>query len=530
MGTNILVALGGLGLFLIGITLLTDGLRGLAGDRVRAVLRRSTATPLRGVLAGLGVTAALQSSSATTVTVVGFVGAGLITFRDALGIIFGASVGTTLTGWVVAVVGVKLALGTVLAPVVLAGALAWRFGQGRVSDAGRAAAGFGLLFMGISALQAGLGAFGAILSPDRFPGDSLVGRLELVAIGAVITLVTQSSSAGVAMAITALGAGAITLPQSAALVIGMHIGTASTAAIAATGASTATRRTGLAHLIFNTLTGILAFGLLWPATWVFDRAAIAPEFALTLFHTAFCVIGAAVMLVFTDAFARLVIALVPDRGPNLTGHLDRAVQTDAAAAMDAARAATRAIAEALFARMGALLRGQPSPAQGQVPGLAEIARAIDQTLDFVERIPASAGGGAGRAVSGQLSALHALDHLARLASRCGQTEHAMTLVREPGLVDGAKQLSNALPQDGAPWEASRDALAEVWRRLHDDREGVRTGLIAAAAEGRLSAHALTARLDAARWLYRSGYHVWRIAHHLSPPDEAAAPDNKAAEG
>jgi phosphate:Na+ symporter len=461
--------------------------------------------------------------------VVGFVGAGLITFRDALGIIFGASVGTTLTGWIVAVVGVKLALGTVLTPVVLVGALAWRFGQGRVSDAGRAAAGFGLLFMGISALQAGLGEFGSILSPDRFPGDSLVGRLELVAIGAVITLVTQSSSAGVAMAITALGAGAITLPQSAALVIGMHIGTASTAAIAATGASTATRRTGLAHLIFNTLTGVLAFGLLWPATWVFDRAVIAPEFALTLFHTAFCVIGAAVMLVFTDAFARLVIALVPDRGPNLTGQLDRAVQSDAAAAMDAAHAAISAIAEALFARVGALLRGQPSPAHVTVPGLAEIVRAIDQTLDFVERIPI-ADGGAGRTASGQLAALHALDHLARLASRCGQTERAMALVREPGLADGARRLATALPPAGTPWEAARDTLAEVWRGLHEDREGVRTGLIAAAAEGRLSAHALTARLDAARWLYRSSYHVWRIAHHLSPPDGPETPESETAEG
>jgi hypothetical protein len=80
------------------------------------------------------------------------------------------------------------------------------------------------------------------------------------------------------------------------------------------------------------------------------------------------------------------------------------------------------------------------------------------------------------------------------------------------------------------WEAARDTLAEVWRGLHEDREGVRTGLIAAAAEGRLSAHALTARLDAARWLYRSSYHVWRIAHHLSPPDGPETPESETAEG
>ena len=529
MITSILVAFGGLGLFLIGITMLTEGLRALAGDRMRKVLRRSTSTPLRGVVAGVGVTAALQSSSATTVAVVGFVGAGLMTFRDSLGIIFGANIGTTLTGWIIAVIGVKLALGTLMAPVVLAGALAMRFGRGHWAEAGRTAAGFGLLFLGIAALQEGLAGLGTLLSPDRFPGDNLIGRLELLAIGVAVTLVTQSSSAGVAMAITALGAGAITFPQAAALVIGMDVGTTATAALAAAGGSTATRRTGAAHVTFNLLTGALAFVLLWPAGWAFERATIAPEFALTLFHTGFNTLGTVLMLLVVGAFARLVVALVPDRGPGLTGRLDTAVQGDAAASLDAAHASLRGIAEALFARLHAMLTGgtprgsgagpktgqDTGPfAEGSIPGLDEIDRAIDETLHFVERIP-TPGAAGDRILTGQLAALHGLDHLARLSARCRQIDRASTLVREPLLAEGARTLADVLPAGKAPWSETRDRTAEVWRFLHDDREGARAGFIAAAAEGRLSAHALTARLDAARWLYRSGYHVWRIAHHLS---------------
>ena len=215
-------ALGGIGLFLIVMTIMTDGLRALADNALRTLLRRSTSSPVGGATAGALATAVLQSSSATTVATVGFVGAGLISFPNALGIIFGANIGTTITDWMVAVLGFKLHLGTVVTPLVLLGALLRVIGSGRWRHIGWALAGFSLLFIGIDAMQQGMTALEDIVSPTDFPSNTLFGRLQLVFIGIAITLVTQSLSAGVAVALAALSAGSISFPQAAAMVIGMN--------------------------------------------------------------------------------------------------------------------------------------------------------------------------------------------------------------------------------------------------------------------------------------------------------------------
>jgi phosphate:Na+ symporter len=201
--------LGGVGLFLLGMLVLTGGLRGLAGDALRRLLARFTRSPVSGAIAGAVTTAVIQSSSATTVTAVGFVGAGLLSFPQALGIVFGANIGTTVTGWLVAILGFKLELATIAPPLLVAGVLLRLFASGTARQAGWALAGFSLLFIGIDALQQGMGAFEGRVTPENFPEDSPSGRLRLVLIGVAITLVTQSSSAGVATAMVALGTGAI---------------------------------------------------------------------------------------------------------------------------------------------------------------------------------------------------------------------------------------------------------------------------------------------------------------------------------
>ncbi|MBW2629925.1 MAG: Na/Pi symporter, partial [Deltaproteobacteria bacterium] len=220
---GVLLCLGGLGLFLLGMVVLTEGLRALAGRALRRMLSRFTRSPLSGAMTGAVTTAVVQSSSATTVATVGFVGAGLLTFPQALGIVLGANVGTTVTGWLVALLGFKLELGTAALPIVLVGVLIRLLTGGRASSAGFAMAGFGLIFVGISLLQEGMGGFVGIITPDSFPGDTWSGRLLLVVLGIAFTLVTQSSSAGVAMALTAVNASAMTVQQAAAAVIGMDI-------------------------------------------------------------------------------------------------------------------------------------------------------------------------------------------------------------------------------------------------------------------------------------------------------------------
>ena len=198
MTADIMLGLGGVGLFLLGMAILTSSLRDITGDGLRQILVRFTSTPLRGALAGAAATAAMQSSSATTVLAVGFVGAGVLSFSQGLGIVFGANVGTTITGWMVAIIGFKLKLGPVALMFVLAGALLHLFGRGRARQVGWAIAGFGLLFVGIDAMQQGLSQFQNVVTPASFPQDTYLGRLQLVAIGIAVTVLTQSSSAGVA--------------------------------------------------------------------------------------------------------------------------------------------------------------------------------------------------------------------------------------------------------------------------------------------------------------------------------------------
>ena len=157
MDPLVLLFFGGVGLFLLGMLVLTDGLQRLAGPALRRGLARFTSSPASGAAAGAVATALIQSSSATTVATIGFVGAGLLTFSQALGIIFGANIGTTITGWLVAVLGFKLDLGLIVLPLVFLGVLLKIFGRGRMQHLGWALAGFSLLFIGIDAMQQGLG-------------------------------------------------------------------------------------------------------------------------------------------------------------------------------------------------------------------------------------------------------------------------------------------------------------------------------------------------------------------------------------
>ncbi|MCG8325163.1 MAG: Na/Pi symporter, partial [Thiotrichales bacterium] len=145
----IFTTLGGLGLFLLGMIIMTGSIRELAGSSLRRFLLKFTKTPVSGVLTGTVSTAILQSSSATTVASVGFVAAGILTFSQALGIIFGANIGTTVTGWMVALLGFKLKLGEIVLPLILIGAALKLFGKGKAGSAGLALAGFGLIFVGI---------------------------------------------------------------------------------------------------------------------------------------------------------------------------------------------------------------------------------------------------------------------------------------------------------------------------------------------------------------------------------------------
>ena len=339
---TLISALGGIGVFLLGMVIMTDGLKALAGARLSQWLADTTSSPWSGAATGAVSTAILQSSSATTVAAVGFVGAGLLTFSQSLGIIFGANLGTTITGWMVALLGFKLKLGSLLLPVIFAGVMMRFFASARLAQAGLALAGFGLVFLGIDLLQQAAAGHADIVNLEPLAADTWLMRFKLLALGILITLITQSSSAGVATALVAINAGAINFPQGAALVIGMDVGTTVTAAIATVGASSSARRTGLSHVTYNLMTALGALLLISPFTWCWPLLTQSPilsnpEIALVAFHTTFNLIGVFLILPFTPRFAQLMETLVPETLPRYHRVLDKALLAEPGAALLATR-------------------------------------------------------------------------------------------------------------------------------------------------------------------------------------------------
>src|SRR5271165_6633307 len=191
MSTTISI-LGGVGLFLLGMTVMTEGLKALAGSSLRTVLGKAAATPLSGAFWGAVVTLLVQSSSATTMTTIGLVSAGLLTFPQGLGLVFGANVGTTGTGWLIALIGVRVSLTAAALPMIFVGALIKLLGRGRMAGVGAALAGFALVLFGLTTLQQGMGGLAEQLHPEDLPAvlagpgagwwSGLLGLLALVAI------------------------------------------------------------------------------------------------------------------------------------------------------------------------------------------------------------------------------------------------------------------------------------------------------------------------------------------------------------
>jgi Na/Pi-cotransporter len=333
MSTAISV-LGGVGLFLLGMTVMTEGLKALAGSALRTVLGKAAATPLRGSFWGAIVTLLVQSSSATTMTTIGLVSAGLLTFPQGLGLVFGANVGTTGTGWLVALVGVRVSLTTAALPMIFIGALVKLLASGRVSGAGAALAGFGLVLFGLTTLQQGMGGLAERLHPADLPvvlsgpdagwWRGMLGVLTLVVVGLVMTALMQSSTAAITVTLSAYFAGAVGLDQACALIIGQNVGTATSSALAAIGASTTAKRLAIAYVLFKLIAAAIALVLFPVVTPLLVRASskIDGVTLLAAYHTAYNVVGVVVLLPPIDRFTRLVERILPERGSPLTRYLD----------------------------------------------------------------------------------------------------------------------------------------------------------------------------------------------------------------
>ena len=258
---QIFTLLGALGMFLYGMNLMSSGLQKAAGDRLRGFLSAMTSNPFKGVLTGLGITSIIQSSSATTVMVVSFVNAGLLTLTQAIGVIMGANIGTTVTAWLVAWLGFKADISILAIPLMLFGFLFSNSKKNKHQNIGELIVGFSLLFLGLSFMKESvpdLRETPQVLEFVRNWSSYGFGSVLLfLAFGTILTLVLQSSSATMAITLIMLSMGWIPFHMACAMVLGENIGTTITANIAAAVGNTQAKRAAMSHTIFN------VFGVIW---------------------------------------------------------------------------------------------------------------------------------------------------------------------------------------------------------------------------------------------------------------------------
>lgn len=302
---------GGIGLFLLGMQMMTDGLKLSAGNSLRTILKSSTKTPLRGILSGALITSMVQASGAVTVASIGFVNAGLLSLKQAVRVAYGSNLGTTMTGWLVAIIGFGFHIKTFALPMIGVGMFLTLFAKrGRYAAAGKALAGFGLFFLGIDLMKSGFSGLENMIALDALQNSGVIALLLFVGLGFVMTVIMQSSSAAIAITLTAAAGGVIALPAAACMVIGANVGTTSTAALAAIGATSNAKRVAAAHVMFNVVTGVAALlilPLILMAIELFQQqtgmAGGAATF-LALFHTIFNLLGVALMWPITERMVK----------------------------------------------------------------------------------------------------------------------------------------------------------------------------------------------------------------------------------
>lgn len=519
MATMIPSLLGGIGLFLLGMTLLTEGARGFAGDSLRHALLRFAGTPWRAFVSGFLATLLVQSSSATTVTVIGFVSAGLLAFPQALGVVFGASLGTTGTGWLVAVFGLKIPLGLYALPFVGAGAFLRLMGRGHWRALGLGIAGFGLIFLGIDFLQQGMAALSSASLTASLPSGGLPARLAAMMAGIFATVVLQSSSAAIAVTMTALHSGTLNFEQAAAVVVGASIGTTLTALLASIGATIPAKRTALAFVMFNLATGLLAIAflplLLKVVDWESTRLGLnGGAVSLAAFHTTFTGLGVAVFLPLAKSYARLVEHLLPDHRPALTRYLDKSLLQTPSVSLEAVRRALLETSLEAMRRTKANL-DRPGDDRDSATENHDLFQAVDDIQSFLSRIPQDFTPRPG--TPSRIELLHVIDHLVRLRSRVAPAPAVRTALADPELHEPLA-LAKSLLQTAITGLA--ESTPSGWEHLVENAsqtlaESRRAGRVAILEkETRESPEHILQLLDALRWLDRVGYHAWRICVHL----------------
>jgi phosphate:Na+ symporter len=504
------------------MAIMSEGLQVLAGKGVKKLLARFTGSPLTGVLTGTGITALINSSSATILATIGFVNAGLITLAQAIGIIFGANLGTTSTAWIVALVGFKFHISTFTLPLITIGALMKLFLRGKKTSIGMALAGFGLLFLGADMLQANMRGAGEFINITGYSFSSWGDRFLLAGLGFLMTFLLQSSTVAIITTLAALNSGTVTMEQAALLIVGLNTGKVYYGLLGFIGASVTGKRSALVHVFFNLATGIILFLFIDffvpPVIYLCELAgSSSPSIIICALHTAFNFTGIVIWLPAYRPIAVFMTKLIPEKGAELTRFLDYKVATIPHVAIETARLTVIEIARVVMIAVHELVIGKKSYGEIIEP-LEAVDSALIETRNYLSRIVSSPD--SNQVHLQHLDIIHSMEHLALLVEACREFDNVRTTAHSEFL---RRLTLNQLGEfeevikwlHGERPEAPVQNVEKVSAMFAETRRRKRTDMIGEIAQGVMNPDEGFEHLEAMRWIDRIAYHIWRGILHLN---------------
>ena len=546
----VLAFLGGVGLFLLGMRLMTDGLQVAAGRTLRAILAASTRSRLRGLFSGVAITAAVQSSSAVLFAVIGFVNAGLLNLGQSVGVVYGANLGTTLTSWIVALVGFNVDLRALALPAIAVGMFLRVLGrQPRRRALGDALAGFGIFFLGLDVLHETMTADEVAADWMAGSGEGIPALLLLMFLGIAMTVVMQSSSAALAVTLTAAGSGLIPLTTAAAMVIGANVGTTSTAVFASIGATAPARRVAAAHVAFNVVVAVAAFILLAPLLELSRLAAgalglaLQPATLLALFHTQTKLLGILLLWPATPALVRWLERRY--RGTEAVAgqprHLDHTLLETPGLALEAATLELARMGEQAHAAVRQAVNDEGGDEEPQLrsqrQAVTDLGLAIDDFVNRIRRDEAPAE--VAEALPEVVRVTHYYQDMAERAVDMAHQRAAGGEPEDPELAAAIARLeAGAISElDGAlaePEAWPRKAVKRAFKTFDADYQEVKAAILRAGSEDREPVRRVVAALDRISALRRAvdqGLKAARYTRRLHRHrDQVLTPDPEDREG
>ncbi|MBA3987714.1 MAG: Na/Pi cotransporter family protein [Idiomarina sp.] len=529
--TDWAMSLGGIGFLLLGMGMMTEGLKAAAGDSLRSILERSTQTRMRALVTGFSLTALVQSSSAVIMTTLGFTNAGMLGMRKAAWLVFGSNVGTTMTAWVVALIGLKIRLDIIAMPLIGVGILMHLLIRGgRFKHIGYAMAGFGILFFGLGTLRDAFDSVAEVFPVEQIAAAGLWGVALGIVIGAALTMLIQSSSAALAIILTAAVTGVFTPLVGASLVIGANLGTTSTSVLAAIGATANAKRLAWVHVGEKIFTGSIALALLWPmwklADLISDMAGGTIATGLALYHTLFNVLGVLLMWFFAEHLFRFVERMVkqPDLSSETARYLDKTVLSSPVMGVGAMHSEQKRVFKQLLRRGRHIL----ALADDERDGHDEVntSTLMTKIADFSDELGKVAG--MGNQSELYLNLNWALREMRELRLNLNALRKPDANVLHDALGEALVQLLSQLMGSGQLKALSAIERSQLMKAIKAERRTRRKYLLAQLEQGSADATLTTRQLTLIANAEDVAKRVLRVAGVLYPAQESTATDELAA--